>query len=66
MSKTDCIFCQYSDPTKNSVIDENDLAFARWDNFPVSDGHAEIVPKRHVESYFDLTDEELLYMYGAA
>jgi len=66
MSEQDCLFCEYSDPSKNTIIDQTDLAYARWDNFPASNGHAEIVPKRHVESYFDLSDQELLSMYGLA
>ena len=45
------------------IILESDLAYARRDNYAVSSGHAEVVPKRHVESYFDLTDEELLAIY---
>jgi diadenosine tetraphosphate (Ap4A) HIT family hydrolase len=31
----------------------------RRDNFPATDGHVEIVPKRHVVSFFDLTRREL-------
>jgi len=42
---------------------ENDLFYARWDNFPVSRGHAEIVPHRHVESFFELTEEECEAMF---
>jgi diadenosine tetraphosphate (Ap4A) HIT family hydrolase len=42
---------------------ETDLFYARWDNFPVSPGHAEIVPKRHIESIFDLNEEEREEMF---
>ena len=31
-----------------------------FDGFPVSPGHALIIPKRHVASFFDLTKEEQL------
>ncbi len=41
------------------VIDSNDLAFAIEDAFPVSPGHALIVSRRHVESFFDLTVDEV-------
>lgn len=54
-----CLFCD-KDNSKNRVILENDFCYSRWDNFPVSEGHAEIVPKKHIESFFDLTDNELL------
>ena len=31
---------------------------AFYDGFPVSPGHALIIPRRHVASYFDLTRQE--------
>ena len=37
----------------------NELAFARYDAFPVSPGHLLVIPRRHVADWFDLTDEEL-------
>lgn len=39
---------------------QNDLAFAILDGFPVTEGHALVIPKRHVEDYFGLTREELI------
>ena len=51
----DCIFC---DP-KRTLLDENAYAIAFKDNYPVTKGHALIIPKRHVETYFDLTQSEL-------
>jgi diadenosine tetraphosphate (Ap4A) HIT family hydrolase len=66
MSNPNCLFCQYSDPQKNTIISETDLAYSRWDNYPASNGHAEIIPKRHIESYFDLTEAELLSIYSLA
>jgi diadenosine tetraphosphate (Ap4A) HIT family hydrolase len=64
MEMPGCLFCDFTNPEQNTVIAETELAYARWDNFPVSKGHAEVVPKRHVESYFDLSDHEVLAMYG--
>lgn len=64
MSSPECLFCDKDNPEVNTIIAENDLAYARWDNFPVSNGHAEIIPKRHVESYFDLTNEEVVAIHG--
>jgi diadenosine tetraphosphate (Ap4A) HIT family hydrolase len=52
-----CIFCALP-PT--SIVDQNDLAFAVRDIAPVNPGHTLLIPKRHVWSYFDLTDEETL------
>ena len=39
---------------------ENQLAYSSRDSYPVSELHSLIVPKRHVETYFDLTNEEIL------
>jgi len=30
---------------------ENELAVARFDDFPVNKGHLEIIPKRHVKDW---------------
>jgi len=52
-----CVFCV---PQAERVFVENDLAFALWDAFPVTERHALILPRRHVQDYFALTSEELL------
>ena len=58
----DCIFCKI---IKNcgEIIAENELSVAFYDSFPVSDGHTLIIPKRHAETYFDLTKEEMTSMF---
>jgi len=60
----DCLFCDYTDAAKHQIIAENNLAYARWDNFPASLGHLEVVPRRHVVSFFDLKQTEILALYG--
>lgn len=57
MSNTDCIFCNIP---QEKVIAENDLCFAIYDDFPVSEGHVLIIPKRHVADYFSLTEDEVM------
>ena len=54
---TDCIFCSID---QSRVIANNDLAYAIHDGFPVTEGHTLVIPVRHVEDYFGLTQEELL------
>ena len=51
-----CILCKIR---KEELQFENQLAYSSKDNYPVSEFHSLIVPKRHVESYFDLTEEEI-------
>ncbi len=63
-TSNECLFCQRTDEKKHRIIAENKSCYARWDNFAVSDGHAEIVTKRHVVSYFDLTKVEISDMHN--
>ena len=56
-SNNPCLFCNISN---NDFELENELAFASYDTYPVSKYHALIVPKRHVENYFELNSEEVL------
>jgi diadenosine tetraphosphate (Ap4A) HIT family hydrolase len=58
-----CIFCRMNDPELNRLLAVYDTCYARWDNFPAAKGHVEIVPKRHVESFFDLDADELPELY---
>lgn len=50
----DCPFCK----PKREFIAKNDHAVAFIDGFPVSPGHALVVPRRHVPTIFDLNDAE--------
>lgn len=50
-----CPFC-----TIPEKVLENELSFATFDKYPVSNGHLLIIPKRHTANYFDLTYEERL------
>jgi ATP adenylyltransferase len=53
----DCLFCDIgADPSRQ--IYSNSLFYAQFDRFPITPGHAEIIPLRHVVSLFDLTSEE--------
>ena len=52
-----CLFC---DSKKSGIAHENDLAYASYDSYPVSDHHCLIIPKRHTKDYFDMTNDELI------
>lgn len=52
------IICTYCSLSQARIYDETALSIAFKDVFPVSPGHTLIIPKRHVESYFDLTNQE--------
>jgi diadenosine tetraphosphate (Ap4A) HIT family hydrolase len=50
----ECPFCAVD----REIIAENDQAFAIFDGFGVSPGHALIIPKRHATTVFDLDEHE--------
>lgn len=50
-----CPFCQ-PDPAR--LIFETDQFIGLWDGYPVSPGHALVVPRRHIATWFDATREE--------
>ena len=49
-----CTFCKIGD----TKLFETKNALVIFDKFPVTKNHSLIIPKRHVESFFDLTPEE--------
>jgi ATP adenylyltransferase len=50
-----CIFCAMND---RAILARNDLAFAIHDEKPVTYLHSLILPRRHLASFFDLTEPE--------
>lgn len=54
MNGGSCRFCSIT----NEAQYETDTAFAVLDKYPVTKYHTLVIPKRHVESYFDLTAQE--------
>ena len=51
-----CIFCKIR---KEELQFENQLAYSSIDSYPVSEFHSLIIPKRHVETYFELSNDEI-------
>ena len=52
---TSCIFCH---PPPERIFYTGDLVVGLWDEYPVSNGHALLIPRRHVETWFDATEDE--------
>ena len=52
-----CLFCNSK---TSGIAHENELAYASYDTYPVSNLHCLIIPKRHLRDYFDLTNDELI------
>jgi diadenosine tetraphosphate (Ap4A) HIT family hydrolase len=64
-----CIFCNIINAVriqafcdefpKERIVYQDDTWLAIYDNYPVSQGHVLLMPKRHCETYFDLNYVEL-------
>jgi diadenosine tetraphosphate (Ap4A) HIT family hydrolase len=50
--------CPFCSPVAEEIVLRNPLCYARYDRYPVSKGHLLIVPFRHVDGFFDLTEKE--------
>lgn len=50
---SDCPFCN-----PDEVVLENDLAYAKYDLYPVSPGHLLIISRLHTAFWFDLSPAE--------
>lgn len=60
----ECSFCRAE--SERSIIASSALSLAFFDGFPVSPGHTLIIPKRHVASFFDLTQDERKDLFDMA
>lgn len=50
--------CPFCHPAAGSVFLETSLVLGLWDGFPVSAGHALIVPRRHIAKWNEATIDE--------
>jgi len=55
-----CIFCNIE---IERIITENELAFAIYDSFPVSKGHMLLIPKKHINNYFEADEHTKLQLW---
>jgi len=62
MTERACPFCT---PDTERVFYRGENVLALWDAYPVSDGHALIITKRHVPTWFDASREEQTELLSA-
>jgi diadenosine tetraphosphate (Ap4A) HIT family hydrolase len=55
MAEAGCPFCF---PDAARVFHTSDLVLGLWDGYPISPGHALLVPRRHIASWFEATPAE--------
>jgi len=58
-----CPFCDAIQRRRDRIMEENSLAAAFLDRYPVNPGHTLIIPKRHYASFFEATEKEILAVY---
>jgi len=62
-----CIFCDkpaVDEDEKNLILYRGSLAFLIMNRFPYSNGHLMVAPYKHTADLGDLTDDEMLGLYG--
>lgn len=52
------VTCPFCSPANDVIVAKNELSYARWDRYPVSRGHMLVIPFRHEQDFFNLTNEE--------
>jgi diadenosine tetraphosphate (Ap4A) HIT family hydrolase len=55
-----CPFCELP---KGRILLETEATLAFFDAYPVTEGHALVIPKRHIASIFELPSQELDAMW---
>lgn len=55
---TTCVFCEQI-AAEGMPVAELPTAVLLRDRFPVTDGHLLAMPKRHLDEFFDLDDDEI-------
>lgn len=61
MNRTECPFCNLP---KERVVLESETTLAFFDGYPVTEGHALVIPKQHVASIFELPPSELAALWA--
>lgn len=54
-----CPFCS-EEVLKKQSVHEDSLSYALYSHKPMREGHVLLIPKRHVERFEDLSEEEML------
>jgi diadenosine tetraphosphate (Ap4A) HIT family hydrolase len=55
--------CPFCDLRPDSIVAQDEHAVALRDRYPAADGHTLVIPRRHVESAFDLGAHELASLW---
>ena len=59
-----CLFCDAQRTDRARIVEENELAYATRDAYPVTPFHTLFIPKRHTIDYFGLTEAEVAAIHA--
>ena len=62
MTEKACPFCA---PEATRLFHVGSLTLGLWDGFPVGPGHALLIPKRHIASWFEASSEERAELFDS-
>jgi histidine triad (HIT) family protein len=63
-SMSECIFCQIiRKEAPANIVYEDGQVLAFLSNRPVNEGHTLVVPKKHYENIYDISEEETAYLF---
>jgi len=63
----ECIFCKIvSGELSCQKVYEDDKVLGILDIYPFAKGHCQIIPKRHVQWFYDMEDEEIAHLARVA
>jgi len=60
---TKCYFCEYWKGKYSNIFLETDKFYVAFDPAPVSKGHCQVIPKYHVDDFFDLEAKDVSDLY---
>jgi histidine triad (HIT) family protein len=61
---SECVFCQIiRKQLPASVVYEDEQVIAFLSNRPVNEGHTLVLPKKHYENIYEISEEEVAYLF---
>ena len=64
---SECIFCQIiRKEASASIVYEDEQIVAFLSNRPVNEGHTLVVPKKHYENIYEISEDEAGYLFKVA
>jgi histidine triad (HIT) family protein len=64
---SECVFCQIiRKQLPASLVYEDEQVIAFLSNHPVNEGHTLVLPKKHYENIYEISEDEVAYLFRLA